>query len=132
MQEDQSQPNRYLSHKNMKADTCLPIDVSYPASGNVRPGGSSGLGRFEHRAHRYCTVAGHYSRSPQPAALTENGVSGICSSSIRPSQLNNLIIIQIFFKIGTGGCDFFFFLIFYFNINNMLALKKQPYPHIQG
>ena len=38
-------------------------------------GGSSGVGSFGHSAHRYCTVAGHYSRSSQPAALTENSAS---------------------------------------------------------
>ena len=30
-------------------------------------------------ARRYCTVVGHYSRSSQPAALTENSASGIYS-----------------------------------------------------
>ena len=42
-------------------------------------GGSGGLGSFGHSARRYCTVAGHYSRSSQPAALTENSASGIYS-----------------------------------------------------
>ena len=41
--------------------------------------GSGGLGSFGHSARRYCTVAGHYSRSSQPAALTENSASGIYS-----------------------------------------------------
>ena len=40
-------------------------------------GGSSGLESFGRSAHRYCTVAGHYSRSSQPAALTENSAFGI-------------------------------------------------------
>ena len=44
-------------------------------------GGSGGLGSFGHSARRYCTVAGHYARSSQPAALTENGASGIYSDS---------------------------------------------------
>ena len=42
-------------------------------------GGSGGLGNIRHSACRYCTVAGHYSRSSQPAALTENSASGIYS-----------------------------------------------------
>ena len=42
-------------------------------------GGSSGLGSFGHSARRYCTVAGHYSRSSQPAPLTESSASGIYS-----------------------------------------------------
>ena len=33
-------------------------------------GGSGGLESFGHSARRYCKVAGHYSRSSQPAALT--------------------------------------------------------------
>ena len=41
--------------------------------------GSGGLGRLGHSARRYCTVAGHYSRSSQSAALTENSASGIYS-----------------------------------------------------
>ena len=40
---------------------------------------SSGVGSIGHGAHRYCTVAGHYSRSSQPAALTENSASWIQS-----------------------------------------------------
>ena len=44
-------------------------------------GGSGGLGSFGHSARRYCTVAGHHSRSSQPAALTENSASGIYSDS---------------------------------------------------
>ena len=47
----------------------------------LNTGGSGGLGSFGHSAHRYCTVAGHYSRSSQPAALTENSASGIYSDS---------------------------------------------------
>ena len=39
------------------------------------PGGSRGIGSSGHS--RYCTVAGHYSRSPQPAALTESSAFGI-------------------------------------------------------
>ena len=42
-------------------------------------GGSGGLGSFGHSACRYCTVAGHYSRSSQPAELTENSASGTYS-----------------------------------------------------
>ena len=42
-------------------------------------GGSGGLGSFGHSARRYCTVAEHYSRLSQPAALTENSASGIYS-----------------------------------------------------
>ena len=41
------------------------------------PGGSRGIGSSGHSARRYCTVAGHYSRSPQPAALTESSAFGI-------------------------------------------------------
>ena len=41
------------------------------------PGGSRGIGSSEHSARRYCTVAGHYSRSPQPAALTESSAFGV-------------------------------------------------------
>ena len=40
-------------------------------------GGSGGLRSFGHSAHKYCAVAGHYSRSSQLAALTENSASGI-------------------------------------------------------
>ena len=40
------------------------------------PGGSGGLERFRHNACRHCTMAGYYSRSPQPA---ENSASGIYS-----------------------------------------------------
>ena len=39
-------------------------------------GGSGGLGSFGHSASKYCTVAGHYSRSSQPTALTKNSASG--------------------------------------------------------
>ena len=46
------------------------------------PGGSGGLGSFGHSAHRYCMVAGHYSRSLQPAALTESSASRICSDPV--------------------------------------------------
>ena len=42
-------------------------------------GDSGGLGSFGHSACRYCTVAGHNSRSSQPAALKENSASGIYS-----------------------------------------------------
>ena len=42
-------------------------------------GGSGGLGSFGHSVRRYCMVAAHYSRSSQPAALTENSASGIYS-----------------------------------------------------
>ena len=38
---------------------------------------SSGVGSVGHSACRYYTVAGHYSRSSQPAALTENSTSWI-------------------------------------------------------
>ena len=41
------------------------------------PGGSRGIGSSGHSARRYCTVAGHYSRSQQPAALTERSAFGI-------------------------------------------------------
>ena len=43
-------------------------------------GCSSGFGSVGHNARSYCTVAGHYSRSSQPAALTEN--RGSCIQSI--------------------------------------------------
>ena len=42
-------------------------------------GCSSGVGSIGHSARRYCTVAGHYSRSSQPAAPTENSASWIQS-----------------------------------------------------
>ena len=42
-------------------------------------GGSGGLGSFGYSARKYCMVTGHYSRSSQPAALTENSASGIYS-----------------------------------------------------
>ena len=42
------------------------------------PCGFRGLGSFGHSACRYCTVAGHYSGSPQPAARTESSASGSC------------------------------------------------------
>ena len=45
----------------------------------LNTGGSGRLGSFEHSARKYCTVAGHYSRSSQSAALTENSASGIYS-----------------------------------------------------
>ena len=88
--------------RNRKTNTCLLIDISCPADGNIgkkhaeklakysdlrveiscmwvalsNTGGSGGLGSFGHSARRYCTVAGHYSRSSQPAALTETVVLG--------------------------------------------------------
>ncbi len=90
--------------RNRKTKTCLLIDISCPANGNIgrkhdeklakysdlqrgdklhgalsNTGGSSGLRSFGHSARRYCTVAGHYSKSSQPAALTENSASGIYS-----------------------------------------------------
>ena len=34
------------------------------------PGFSSGIGSAGHSARRYCTVAGHYSMSSQPAVQT--------------------------------------------------------------
>ena len=40
---------------------------------------SHGVERVGHSARRYYTVAGQYSRSSQPAALTENSVSWIHS-----------------------------------------------------
>ena len=40
------------------------------------PGGSRGIESSGHSAHRYYTVAEHYSRSPQPAALTESSAFG--------------------------------------------------------
>ena len=40
----------------------------------LNPSGSRGIGSS---GHRYCTVAGHYFRSPQPAALTESSAFGI-------------------------------------------------------
>ena len=43
-------------------------------------GSSGGLGSFGHSLRRYFTVAGHYSRSSQPVALTENSASGIYSN----------------------------------------------------
>ena len=52
-------------------------------------GRSSGVGSVGHSARRYCAVAGHYSRSSQPAALTESSASyvfcldsydGLCTS----------------------------------------------------
>ena len=80
----------------------LLIDISCPADGSVgrkhaeklakygdlrgggkphvamsNPSGSRGIGSSGHSARRYCTVAGHYSRSPQPAALTESSAFGI-------------------------------------------------------
>ena len=42
-------------------------------------GGSGGLGSFGHSARRYCMVAGHYSRSSQPATLTEKSAFEIYS-----------------------------------------------------
>ena len=42
-----------------------------------KPGRSSGIGSSGHSARRYCTVAGHYSRSPQPAARRESSAFGI-------------------------------------------------------
>ena len=91
--------------RNKKTNTCLLIDISYPADGNIGKKHaekvakysdlrveisctwhcrtlvvSGGLGSFEHSARRYCTVAGHYSRSSQPAELTENTASGIYSN----------------------------------------------------
>ena len=89
--------------RDKKAYTCLLIDISCPADGNVgrkhaeklakygdlrvevsrmhvamsNPGGSRGIGSSGHSARRYCTVAGHYSRSPQPAALTESSAFGV-------------------------------------------------------
>ena len=47
----------------------------------LNTGGSGGLGSFGHSAHRYCTVAGHYSRLSRPAALTENS-AGIYSDPL--------------------------------------------------
>ena len=52
-------------------------DKSHVALSNT--GGSGGLGSFGHSARRYCTVAEHYSRSSQPAALIENSASEIYS-----------------------------------------------------
>ena len=89
--------------RDKKANTCLLIDISCPADGNVgrkhaeklamqvwrpagggmphvamsNPGGCRGIGSSGHSASRYCTVAGHYSRSSQPAALTESSAFGI-------------------------------------------------------
>ena len=40
---------------------------------------SSGVENGGHSAHSYFTVAGHYSRLSQPAALTENSASWIQS-----------------------------------------------------
>ena len=37
---------------------------------------SSGVGSIRQNAHKYCAVAGHYSRSSQPTALTETVLLG--------------------------------------------------------
>ena len=48
--------------------------------------GAGNLGSSGHSARRYCTVAGHYSRSPQPAALTESSdpPGSFVKSCLRP------------------------------------------------
>ena len=84
--------------RNKKANTCLLIDISCTADGNVGRKHAEKLAKYDvlrvevsrmwqcrtqvvpvhgigssgHSARRYCKVAGHYSRSPQPAALTES------------------------------------------------------------
>ena len=92
--------------RDKKANTCLLIDISCPADGNVGRKHAEKLAKYgdlrvevsrvcQCRTHvvpvvlgtlgtvhagiarRYCTVAGHYSRSPQPAALTERIAFGI-------------------------------------------------------
>ena len=93
--------------RNKKTNTCLLIYISCPADGNIGRKHaeklakysdlrveisrmwhcrtlvvSGGLGSFGHSARRYCTVAGHYFRSSQPAALTENSASGIYSDPL--------------------------------------------------
>ena len=42
-------------------------------------GRSSGVGSVGYSARRYCMVAGRYSRSSQPAAITENSAPWIHS-----------------------------------------------------
>ena len=51
-------------------------------------GGFGGLGSFGHSARRYCTVAGHYSRSSQPATLTENYFWDLLGSFIKSCLLS--------------------------------------------
>ena len=43
---------------------------------------SSSVGSNGHSARRYCMVAGHYSKSSQPAAFTESSASWIQSDPL--------------------------------------------------
>ena len=88
-----------ICFRNKKTNICLLIDISCPTEGNiarkqaekstkysdlrvkVSTGCSSGVGSTGHSARRYCTVARHYSRSSQPAALTESSASCIQSNT---------------------------------------------------
>ena len=51
-------------------------------------GGSGGLGSFGHSAPRYCTVAGHYSRSSQPAALQKQCFWDLLGSFVKSCLLS--------------------------------------------
>ena len=71
------------------------------------PGGSRGIGSSGHSARRYCSVAGHYSRSPQPAALTESSAFGIrqdpSESRLPPSRA---MIWSKYPRLGRGRVCF--------------------------
>ena len=54
-------------------------------------GGSRGIRSSGHSVRRYCSVTGHYSRSPQPAALTESSAFGILSD---PAQSHVFLCIK--------------------------------------
>ena len=91
-------PNRPdVCLRNKKTNTCLLIDISCPADGNIGKKHAEKLAKYsdlrvEISRMWHCrtlvvpvvlgvlgTVPGHYSRSSQPATLTENSASGICS-----------------------------------------------------
>ena len=92
-----------ICFRNRKTNTCLLIDISCPADGNIARKQAEKLtiysdlqvevthiwqcwtlvpvvfGSIKHSACRYCAVAEHYSRSSQPEALTTNSASWIQS-----------------------------------------------------
>ena len=62
---------------NLGVQCGFDLSATTTTNNNNSNGCSRDVGSFGHIAHRYCTVAGHYSRSSQPAALTESSASWI-------------------------------------------------------
>ena len=70
-------------------------------------GCSSGVGSVGHSARQYCTVAGYYPRSSQPAALPENSVLGfsIKSHIFCLDSHDGLSSSKVYVGFASGACQ---------------------------